>query len=147
MDEIKKHQKLEPRFGEFPELLFGIYPNDRAYFDVTHFLNTLGWETEPHFTEFSNAFAFWIKLLGKTFGLSREELLFTDTDTGHIMAEESLALLFVVYTDPAFGIYLIESMTQMLLEGFVCSDTYLLTQLRNRFTTEELISTVIPKTV
>lgn len=146
MNEIEKHPKSEPRYGEFPELLFGSYPNARIYFDVTHFLTAMKMDPESHFTNFINAFAFWIDKLGKIYGFSREELFLTDPDTGHQMAEESLALLFVVYTDPVFGSYLLESMGQMLLEGFVCSDTYLLMQVRNRFTTQELISTLNSKT-
>lgn len=146
MDINKKHLKLQPRFGEFPELLFGTDPNGRTYFDITHFLKTRKMETEYHLPKFSTAFAFWIDLLSKIYGTPREELFVTDPGTKHTMAEESLALPFLVYIDPAFGIYLLESMTQMLLEGFVCSDTYLLMQMRNRFTPEELISNVIPKT-
>lgn len=146
MNKIEKHSKLEFRYGEFPELLFGNYPNARTYFDVTHFLTAKKMDPESHFTEFTAAFSFWINKLGKIYGLSPEELFLIDQGTGHRMAEESLALLFIVYTDPAFGSYLLESMGQMLLEGFVCSDTYLLMQVQNRFTPQELISTLNSKT-
>lgn len=134
-------QKLKFRFGEFPELLFGDLENGRTYFDMTHLLISQKRDPQTGIPAFSHAFAFWIDALAKIYGIPVGELFITDPLTGHEMAEESLALLFMIHNDPVFGAYLLESMTQMLIDGVVCSDSYILIQAHRRFTEEELLST------
>lgn len=137
----EKHQKLKWKFGEFPELLFGNLDNGRNYFDMTQFLIAKKRDVETDLSGFRQAFAFWIDNIARIYGIPSEELLVTLPASGHIMAEESLALPFMTYTDPVFGAYMLESMTQMLTEGIVCSDSYILMQAHRRFTEEELLST------
>lgn len=140
---IAKKDYLKPkwRFGEFPELLFGNLDNGRTYFDMTHFLIAQKRDPETCIPGFTRAFACWINALAKVYGIPAEELFVTEPASGHSMAEESLALLFIIHSDPVFGAYMIESMTRMLLDGIVCSDTYILMQAHYRFTEEELVST------
>lgn len=140
MTTIEEQQKLKWKFGEFPELLFGDY-NGRNYFDMTGFLIAKKLDPETAISEFTRNFVFWIDNLAKVYGIPAEELFITDPDSGHKMAEESFALLFMVHVDPLFGAYLLESMTQMLTDGIVCSDSYILMQAHRRFTEEELLST------
>lgn len=52
--------------------------------------------------------------------------------------DECLALLFVVYIDPAFGVYLLERVDELLSGGFTVSDTWLVQAAGLRFTKEEL---------
>lgn len=134
------HQAAKSRFGEFPELLFMARGNTRIYFDMTHFVLTMKQDPTKRVSEFIAGFALWIENLGKVYGIPQKELFFIDSSNHH-WAEESLALPFLACIDPVFGVYLLESMTQMLLEGLVCSDTYILAQARSRFTNEELITT------
>ncbi len=141
MRTIKKHQDFESRFGEFPELLFARYDDTRIYFDMTRFLRSLKLDPERKISEFTEGFALWIGNLGKVYGIPPDELFAVDSATGHRLAEESLALPFLTCVDPVFGVYLLESMSQMLSVGIVCSDTYILMQAHDRFTVEELIST------
>jgi hypothetical protein len=141
MTTTEDHQKLKWKFGEFPELLFGNLNNGRTYFDMTQFLIAQKRDPETCISGFTQAFASWIDNLAKVYGIPSEELFVTEPASGHTMAEESLALLFMVHTDPVFGAYMIESMTQMLTDGIVCSDSYILMQAHRRFTEEELLST------
>lgn len=58
--------------------------------------------------------------------------------SGHLLIDECLALLFVVYIDPAFGVYLLERVDELLSGGFTVSDTWLVQAAGLRFTKEEL---------
>lgn len=135
------HQQLQLKFGEFPELLFGKLDNGRTYFDGTHYLIAEKRNPDPTIAAFIQTFAFWIKSFSKIYSIPEEEMFVTDNVTGHQMIEECLALLLLAYSDPIFGVYIIESMTQMLIQGIACSDTYILMQAHQRFDEEELLST------
>lgn len=140
---MMKEQKLisyEPWFGEFPDLLFCAGENNISYFDATHYIASRGNASVHSARAFSDLFTGWIEAAGKIYNLEREELFTIDPNDGHELVEASLALLFVAYVDPAFGIYMTDCMTQMLLEGFMCSDTYVMAQAHKRFTPEELIT-------
>ena len=67
-----------------------------------------------------------------------------DAASGHFLAEESFALPFLCCAYSLFGVYLLESMSQMMLVGIVCSDSYILMQAQQRFTAEELNPTSNP---
>lgn len=143
MKTIKNHQGFKSRFGEFPDLLFAT-ADARTYFDMTHFLQTMKVDTEEKITEFTRGFDLWINHLSKVYGIPPDERFVLDAATGHSLAEESLVLPFLTCVDPVFGVYLLESMTQMLLDGIVCSDSYILMQAQARFTQEELVSNLPP---
>lgn len=51
--------------------------------------------------------------------ISPNEIVITDQATGHILIDESLALLFVSYVDADFCIYIIERLSEVLLNGVV----------------------------
>ena len=65
-------------------------------------------------------------------------MIIRDEASGHLLIDECLALLFVVYIDPAFGAYLLERMSELLSGGFTVSDTWLVQAAGLRFTKEEL---------
>ncbi|GAA6256103.1 hypothetical protein F070042J6_19550 [Bacteroides sp. f07] len=140
MRTIENHQGFRLRFGEFPDLLFTA-TDTRTYFDMTHYLQSVKLEPEEKIAEFIAGFALWIDLLGKMYGIPPDERFAVDAATEHSLAEESFALPFLCCTDPAFGMYLLESMSQMMLTGLVCSDSYIFIQAQQRFTHEELVST------
>ena len=139
MGTIDNHQGFKLRFGEFPDLLFTAI-DTRTYFDMTHFLQSMNLDPEEKIAEFTAGFALWIEHLAKMYGIPPDECFAVDAATKHSLAEESFALPFLCCTDPVFGAYLLESMTQMLLNGIVCSDSYVLMQAQVRFTPEELIA-------
>ena len=143
MKTIKNHQGFRSRFGEFPDLLFAT-AGVRTYFDMTHFLQVMKMDAEEKITEFTQGFALWLDRIGKVYGISLDECFAVDADTRHTLAEESFALPFLAYADPVFGVYMLESMSQMLLAGIACSDTYILMQAQARFTPEELIDKPTP---
>ena len=143
MKAIENHQGFRLRFGEFPDLLFTV-TDARTYFDMTHFLQSMKLEPEEKITEFTEGFALWIEHLGKMYGIQPDERLAVDAASGHFLAEESFALPFLCCADPVFGVYLLESMSQIMLVGIVCSASYILMQAQQRFTAEELNHTSTP---
>ena len=111
---------------------------------MTHFLQVIKLDAEEEITNFTQGFALWLDRLGKVYGIPPDERFAVDADTEHMLAEESFALPFLAYADPVFGVYMLESMSQMLLAGIACSDTYILMQAQARFTPAELIDNPNP---
>lgn len=127
------------RYREFPELLFGTSPEGGpAYFDATHFILARG-DARRHSVElFRTAFRHWIPAAAEAYGTGSADMFAVDETSGHFLIDECLALLFAVYIDPPFGVYLLERMSEMLTEGFAVSDTWLAHAARLRFSNEEL---------
>ncbi len=122
------------RYEEFPELLFGKSEDDEAvYFDATHFIRSQGDERRHNVREFRVAFHHWIAALCEIYEIDKENLVITDEASGHLLIDECLALLFVVYIDPAFGAHILERISQMLTDGFTVSDTWLVRAAAGRF--------------
>ena len=127
------------RYREFPELLFGTSAEDGpAYFDATHFILSRGDARRHSVQVFRTAFRHWISAAAEAYGIGHEDMFVVDEASGHFLIDECLALLFVVYIDPPFGIYLLERMSEMLTEGFAVSDTWLAHAADLRFSNEEL---------
>lgn len=129
----------EIRYGEFPDLLFGTPQEDGpAYFDATHFIRAKGDGRRHNVRDFRTAFHHWMTALADAYGIDRERMVIRDEASGHLLIDECLALLFVVYIDPAFGVHLLERMSELLSDGFTVSDTWLAHAAGLRFTREEL---------
>lgn len=138
---IKKIPCRLIRYEEFPELLFGKSDDDETvYFDATHFIRSQGDERRHNVKEFRIAFHHWIAALCEMYGIDREDMVITDETSGHLLIDECLALLFVVYIDPGFGAYMLDRVSEMLVDGFTVSDTWLVRAAGSRFnfTHEEL---------
>ena len=131
------------RYREFPELLFGESPNSGStYFDATHFIRSRGDERRHNVKEFRIAFHHWITTLTNMYDIEKEALVIRDETSGHLLIDECLALLFVVYVDPDFGVYILERVSEILIDGFSVSDSWLVMAAGNRFTIEELTKSV-----
>ena len=131
------------RYREFPELLFGESPNSGStYFDATHFIRSRGDEHRHNVKEFRIAFQHWITTLTNMYSIEKEALIICDETSGHLLIDECLALLFVVYVDPDFGVYILERVSEILIDGFSVSDSWLVMAAGNRFTIEELTKSV-----
>lgn len=128
------------RFGELPDLLFGKSDDGAEYFDATHFIKAAGDIRKHDVKSFEIGFTHWKGAVCRAYDISLEDLIITDEVTGHILIDESLALLFAAYIDPEFGVYLIERMAEMLTNGIVLSDTRILVSIRQRFSKEELLN-------
>jgi hypothetical protein len=137
-----KDKKVTPcrevKYGEFPELLFGIGANGMVYFNATDYIRRKGEVSPRVMSDFQSGFAFWIKALGSAYSLSPEEMFIRDEESGDILMEESLALLFVACLDPEFAVYMLERISEMLINGIVLSDTALRNMARERGTVNEL---------
>lgn len=141
----KKNMKEEKipcrtvRYREFPDLLFGTsQENGPVYFDATYFIRARGDAHRHNVRDFRASFHYWITALTDIYGIDKENMIIRDEASGHLLIEECLALLFVVYIDPAFGAYLLERMSELLSGGFTVSDTWLVQAASLRFTKEEL---------
>ena len=115
------------RYRELPDLLFGTLREDGpVYFDATRFIQAKGDARRHNVRDFRVAFHHWATALADAYGIDREKMIIR------------LALLFVVYIDPAFGVYLLERVDELLSGGFTVSDTWLVQAAGLRFTKEEL---------
>lgn len=140
---VKKVPCRTIRYREFPELLFGESPdNGSVYFDATHFIRSQGDERRHNVQEFRIAFHHWITALSGMYSIDKEDLVIRDESSGHLLIDECLALLFVVYIDSEFGAYMLERISELLIDGFSVSDSWLVMAAGNRFTIEELTKNV-----
>lgn len=130
------------KYGEFPELLFGTSEKGITYFDASIYLAEKGDGSKHSVIDFARKFAFWFEGVKAVYEIPDLELMATDEATGHILIDESLALLFVAYVDPGFGVYMTERMSELLLDGVTLSDTRIVQTIRNRLTKEELLKLI-----
>lgn len=129
------------RFGEFPDLLFGkSQKNQMLYFNATHYIKKKGNPKIHNVKDFQISFQHWFSAVKQTYDIKQEDIMICDEVTGDILIDECLALPFLAYIDPEFGIYIMERISDMLLNGIVCSDTWLLQAVKRRFTIDELMS-------
>lgn len=139
---IKQCTHTAKRYEEFPELLFATAADGMQYFDATHFLLRKGDPQRHNTRHFEALFTLWKQAACSAYEIRADEVIVKDRDSGHILIDESLALLFVVYIDPAFGVYLLERMSEMLLNGYVLSDSAIIIQARLRLTKETLTNII-----
>jgi hypothetical protein len=123
---------MEIKYMEFPGLLFGKQDSGAVYFNATDYIRREGDASLHTVKGFQNNFAFWIKTLGEAYSLTADEMIMQDEETGDVLMEESLSLLFVAYLDPGFAVHILERICEMLLTGIVLSDTALLNIARER---------------
>lgn len=136
---VKITTPYAPRYGEFPDLLFGTSASSTIYFDATAYIKLKGDSKTHSACDFFSRFSFWTEAVKEAYALSDEDLCKLDAVTGHTLIDESLALLFVAYIDSGFGIYMLERISEMLLDGIVLSDTRIMQIIRDRLTKEEVL--------
>lgn len=127
--------RYEIRYREFPELLFTVRGDGCEYFDAFLYIKNKGDPSVHSVQGFRTAFAHWINAARDAYSLSEEEL-FIIAPNGHQLIDYALALLFVAYIDPTFGVYMIERVSDMLIGGIVLSDTCLLQMAKDRLSKE-----------
>lgn len=130
------------QYGEFPELLFAVSVNDTVYFDATLYIELKGDSNKHSPVDFARKFSFWFEALQRYYEIPDREMMTTDEETGHILMDECLALLFVAYIDPAFGAYMVERVSELLLDGIVLSDTRIMAMVRSRLSKESLTNLI-----
>lgn len=129
--------RYEIRYREFPELLFTTRGDGNEYFNATSYIQNKG-DPDRHTVEgFRIAFAHWIDAVCQAYSLTLKDIFIT-APNGHQLIDNALALLFVAYIDSAFGVYMMERMSDMLLSGVVLSDTCLMLMAKDRLTKEQL---------
>ena len=126
------------KYQEFPELIFGESEEGYQYFDASRYIIQKGDIKRHTVKEFRFAFSIWSDAICKTYEINPGYLIIEDTNTGHVFIEESMALLFIAYIDPYFGVYILERMNELFLGGFTLSDTALLLLTKERFNEDVL---------
>ena len=134
---ISDFSRYEIRYREFPELLFTVRGDGCEYFDAYLYIKNKGDPDIHSIQGFRAAFVDWIDAVRDAYSLSDENIFIT-APNGHQLIDYALALPFVAYIDPAFGVYMIERISDMLLRGVVLSDTFLLLMAKDRLTKEQL---------
>ncbi|MDR2002672.1 MAG: hypothetical protein LBQ74_06545 [Prevotella sp.] len=132
----------EGRYREFPGLLFGLSENGRTYFDAGGVISQYGDMKRHNVREFDVGFYHWKMAVSKYYDIPVEELIIRQEGSDRILVHESLDLLFMAYVDSEFGIYLLEKLSEMLINGTVLSDNYLMTMACSRFSKEDLINII-----
>lgn len=125
-------------YGEFPEVLFGKSEDGSYYFDVTLLLERNENVSKTAIGSFCEDMKKTIGSLSRHYSIPPDEMIVLDSDSNHILAEESLVFLFLAYVDPDFLIYMLEGFSGLLRSGFAVSDSMLLAFVKNKFTKEEL---------
>jgi hypothetical protein len=125
-------------YFEFPELLFATAEDGTVYFDATDYIRKKRREKKESLVDFQTDFAFWIRAVGEAYGIEVEEMTARDEKSGHTLMEEALSLLFIAWLDPGFAVYMLERMSEMLLRGFVLSDTSLVAMAGERLSNSDL---------
>lgn len=126
------------KYREFPELLFGKSESGIVYFDATLYVTQKGDSQKHSPVDFIRKFSYWFDSVRMAYEIPDNEVVITDEATGHVLIDESLALLFVAYIDPSFGVYMLERVSEMLLDGVTLSDTRIIQMIRERLTKETL---------
>lgn len=128
------------KYNEFPDLLFGTDEKENGYFNATHFISKKGDPEKHNVRSFDMKFIHWKNALCEAYDLQSEDVMLTNKQTGDILIDESFALLFVAYIDPAFGVYMIDRMSEMLLNGIVLSDSAIVMLSKERLSKEQLLN-------
>ena len=127
----------QTRYRQFPELLFATSAKGIDYVDATYYIQNKGNADKHTVRDFEVQFAFWIKAVCETYELPQNSIIIMN-DKGHFLIDDSLALALVAYVDPAFGIHMLERMTDMFLDGIVLSDTCLVLMAKDRLSEEQI---------
>lgn len=128
------------KYGEFPDLLFGKSGDGLVYFDATHYILQKGDVRKHNVKSFEIGFMHWRNAARDAYSIPVEDMTVIDEVTGHLLIEESLALLFVAYIDPEFAVYMLERISEMLLRGITLSDTRLLMLASERLSKDQLFN-------
>lgn len=128
------------KYGEFPDLLFGKSDDGLVYFDATHFIQQKGDARKHNIKSFEIGFIHWKNAVCDAYSIPMEDMTIKDEATGHLLIEESLALLFVAYIDPEFSVHMLERISEMLLRGITLSDTQLLMLASERLSKDQLFN-------
>lgn len=120
------------KFREFQELLFGTSQEGVQYFDSTAYIQAKGDIKKHNVQTFRASFIHWENSLREAYKINKPDMYVVNEKDGHILIDESLALLFISYIDPKFGVYMLQRAEEMFLNGFVLSDTLLTVMANSR---------------
>ena len=93
------------KYMEFPELLFGTSEKGLIYFDATTYIAEKGDSKKHSAIDFARKFSFWFESVKDIYEIPDYEIMVTDEATGHVLIDQSLALLFVGYRPSFRGLY------------------------------------------
>ncbi len=125
----------EVAIPEFPNLLFGTHFDGIKLFDATSYLQKTQSNSKLSVEDFWEKFKFQIDAIAKAYELSADKLVYINVE-GHQLIDGCLCYPFLSYVDPQFCAYLYERMDELFSNGYVVSDTQLLSAIRKRLSLE-----------
>lgn len=125
----------ETYFPEFPELKFGTSIElGETFFDASSFLKSKS-IPQTTITDFFNDCKWAIRKLQKSLTFKRQHVI---GEQGQILININLVYLFLSYTDPDFLAYIFDIFNDVFTRGIAISDSFLLSQAKERLSKDIL---------
>lgn len=126
------------QFVEFPAFVSGTYAkNNINYFDATGYIEYVNSTNQPqkqiNILDFIKSHKHLIEEMLENYEIDSCDVFFVNKKDGHTVIVGTLAIPFLMYVDCGFAWYLIERMTEMMMNGYVLSDSALLNSVYSRF--------------
>lgn len=109
----------EQAFAEFPNLLIGKFDNGIAYFDATRY------NPEFNLNDFVSKYQELIENVLSGHQIKYDKWVIRNQQN-HILIRKEVMLIFLMYIEKYFLLYMIDQMEEMMEEGICVSDSYLL---------------------
>lgn len=120
----------EQLISAFPELQFGDITEELMVFDSSAYYEERGIE-EIDYRTFQRVNKRYIEGLIKYSEIDRSELFYQNKD-GHILINKELTFLFLSFAEPALATYFNGLLGEIMLNGFACSDSYIMSLVSQR---------------
>lgn len=121
----KQVQTKEAPIADFPELLFGITPDETAVFDATEYC--IRAENNKTFNSrlFMRAYKPFIESFITVSGMDANKLFYRNPD-GHELVHEELVFLFLAFTNKNWVVYFNNIISDAITNGIAFSDSFVL---------------------
>ena len=119
--------------SDFTEAIFYRTDDEKIYLDAVGYMKQVcGSTPEKSIEDFEAKFSFQIDSLCEVSGITKEDLLVRDQESGNIMIEERAEYLYLGYLDPKFSAYMYARMRELFTIGFTVSDKVIISAARER---------------
>lgn len=119
--------------NELP-IMMGSISDELRVFDADYYCAERGIEAED-WTVFTRIHKFYIERIAKMSDKQTSEMFYRNTD-GHLLMDEQLVFLYIMYRDEIAMSYLFSMLSDVLTEGIALSDSYLYSTVSSRFPRE-----------
>lgn len=127
----------DPLIEDFPDLLFGVIPDDIPVFDATEYCEKGEYGEQFNVRVFMRTCKLFIEGFVVAGELETNKLFYQNTD-GHALIHEQLTYLFLCYVNKAWLIYFNSLLSDVINNGVAYSDSFLLKQTMQRIPSDVL---------